>query len=239
VVFGIVAFFRGFQIRTKRKLIENIPTSTVRGLAMGLVEVKGKARQFQDLLTSDFARATCVFYHYKVEEYRNSGRSGHWVTLAEYSSPQCFYLEDETGKVLVDPARAEFHVHPDRRYSSGLGGKDKADFFTALEALGIEAKNFIGFEKSLRCEEAYIVPGDDLYVLGTARENPYVSGSATGSDNVCIGAEAGNVFLISDESEKHVLGEFGGRMFLALYGGPALTVVCLFILIGHFFKHMF
>ena len=41
IVFGIVGFFQGFKIRSKRKLIENIPTSTVRGMAVGLVELQG------------------------------------------------------------------------------------------------------------------------------------------------------------------------------------------------------
>lgn len=38
---GIWWFFQGFQLFRKKQLIDNIPTSTVRGMAMGLVELSG------------------------------------------------------------------------------------------------------------------------------------------------------------------------------------------------------
>jgi Ca2+/Na+ antiporter len=244
VVLGIVGFFRGFQLRKKKKLIEDIPTSTVRGMAVGLTEVKGKARDFQKLLVSAFAKVPCVYFYYNVQEYRSSGKSGHWVTIAEYASPELFYLEDETGKTLVNPQGAEFHAHPDRRYggsynSTDFVSKDKEILFGQLAVMNISTKGAFGFDRQLRCSETYIEPGDNLYVIGTAQPNPICSGSAVGSENLCIGAQSGNVFLISDEDEKHVLSEFNNKMYLYLYGGPILTVVCLFILIGHYFKSMF
>jgi len=238
-VLGVVGFFSGFQLRKKKKLIEDIPTSTVRALALGLVEVSGTAREYQKPLTSDFSKTPCVFYQYKVQEYRRSGKSSSWVTIAEYKSSEYFYLEDKTGRVLICPAGAELHVHTDRKYSNGIGAKDKEQFLKQLELMGIGAGGIWGFGKQLRCEEAYIAPGDPLYVIGTAQPNPLVKGSAQGFENVCMAAQSGALFLISSESEKHVLGEFSGMMYFFLYGGPLLAVGCLFILIGHFLKHMF
>ena len=238
-VLGVLGFFRGFQLRKKKKLIEDIPTSTVRGVALGLSEVHGKARESQKLLISQFTKTPCVFYRYQVEEYRSSGKGGRWVTLDEHTSPESFYLEDGTGRLLVCPAGAELHVHADHKYSNGLGAKDKDLFLAELYAMGIDTQGFLGFGKKLRGEEAYIVPGDDIYAIGTIQPNPLIRGSAQGFENVCIAAQPGSFFLLSSESEKHVLGEFSGKMYLFLYGGPLLTVVCLFVLIGHFFKHMF
>ncbi|OGX11067.1 MAG: hypothetical protein A2351_08355 [Omnitrophica bacterium RIFOXYB12_FULL_50_7] len=238
-VLGILGFFRGFQLRKKKKLIEDIPTSTVRALALGLAEAQGTARDLGKPLISHFSRTSCVFFHYKVEEYRSSGKSGRWVTIAEHTSPEYFYLEDKTGRVLICPKGAELHVHTDRKYSNGLGAKDKDLFLAQLDALGIKTDGFLGFGKQLRGEEAYIVPGDELYVIGTVQPNPLIKGSEKGSENICIAAQPGSFFLLSSESEKHILGEFSGMMFLFLYGGPILTVVCLFFLIAHFFKLMF
>jgi len=238
-VLGIVGFFRGFQLRKKKKLIEDIPTSTVRALALGLAEVSGTAREYQKLLTSDFSKTPCVFYRYKVEEYRRSGKSGSWVTIAEYTSSDYFYLEDRTGRVLVCPAGAELHVHTDHKFSNGIGARDKDLFLAQLVSLGIETQGFMGFGKQLRCEEAYLLPGDPVYVIGTVQSNPIVQGSAQGFENICIAAQPGSFFLLSSESEKHVLGEFSGKMYLFLYGGPILTVGCLFFLIAHYFKQMF
>ncbi len=115
VVFGIVGFFRGFSLRTKKKLIENIPTSTIRAAAMGLVEVKGIARPFHGTAQTPFSKEDSVFYHYKIEEYRSSGKSGSWVTLKEFSTPDWFSLEDATGKILINPVSAELYLNADRR----------------------------------------------------------------------------------------------------------------------------
>ncbi|NCC57438.1 MAG: hypothetical protein EOM17_07395 [Synergistales bacterium] len=220
-------------------MIEDIPTSTVRALALGLAEVSGKAREFGKLLTSDFSKTPCVFYRYKVEEYRSSGKNSRWVTVAEHTSAQFFYLEDATGRVLICPLGAELHVLPDHKYSTGIGAKDKDRFLAQLSSMGIATQGLMGFGRSYRCEEAYIIPGDDVYVMGTAQPSPLGGGSAQGYENICIAAQPGSFFLLSSESEKHVLAAFTGKMHLFLYGGPVLTIVCLFILVGHFLKRMF
>lgn len=236
IIFGTLAFFKGFKVREKKLLIENIPTSTVRGMAVGLVEVKGKAVCIDQPLTSHFAKEPCVFFRYKVEELRSSGKNSRWVTIASYSSTNYFYLEDETGRVAVDPLDAELHLNVDREFSSAFGGKAKPEFLAGLAGLGIDPSGFLGLKKSLRCAETYIAPGDFIYVMGNAC--PAVSGnfSEKGHENLCIRKEHAPVFCLSDQSEKELLKKLTGQMILMLYGGPILTVVCLFLLIALYFK---
>jgi len=240
-VVGILGFFRGFRLRTKKKLIENIPTSTVRAAAVGLVEINGTVRELKGLLTTPFAKAQSVFYHYKIEEYRSSGKSGSWVTIKEFATPNWFYIEDETGKILIDPAGAELFLNTDRNYSldSFGSGRDTETFEAGLVALGLDPHGFLGMHKQLRCTEEYLCPGDTIYIMGEAAKNPLVELSSTGSGNLCIQKGAAPFFCMSDKSEKELLSSMGGQMYLFLYGGPILSVACLFILIGHFFKHMF
>ena len=68
-VLGIIGFFKGFKLRKKKRLIENIPTSTVRGMAVGLVEVKGQAVEYKGTLKTPFAKADSVFFHYKIVSF--------------------------------------------------------------------------------------------------------------------------------------------------------------------------
>lgn len=236
---GALGFFRGFKIRAEKKLIENIPTSTVRGLAVGLAEVQGSAAVFQKMLQSHFTKIECVFFRYKVEEYRSSGKSGRWVTIAEYSSPELFCLEDETGKVLVDPADAEYFLAEDRKYNLGFGAKDKDTFEGGLTTLGISAQGFLGMDKSLRCSESYVLPGDRIYVMGTACPQTGGEYSAQGADNLCLRKEGDSFFCISDESEKELRASLSRKMYFYLYGGPALTVCCLYFLIQFYFRSIF
>ena len=240
VVLGIGGFWGGFQLRKKKKLIEDIPTSTVRGMAMGLVEVKGKAQSFKGTVKSPFAQVDSVFFHYKIEEYRSSGRSGSWVTIKEFATPDWFFLEDDTGRVLVNPVGAELFLNVDRQYQlNSFGGKDKQAFEEGLIALGVQPHGFMGFDKQLRCAEQYVCPGDPLYVMGATAKNPLMELSDKGNDNACIQKEGAPFFCLSDKSEKDLLSSLGGQMYLFLYGGPVLTVACLFFLIAHYFKSMF
>ncbi len=61
--FGVWSFFDGFKRLREKRLVENIPTSTVRGLAMGLVELGGKAENTA-LLKSPLTKTECVLYQY-------------------------------------------------------------------------------------------------------------------------------------------------------------------------------
>ncbi|MFH1770987.1 MAG: hypothetical protein ABH828_05545 [archaeon] len=92
----------------QKQMIENIPTSKIRSIAMGLVEIKGIAEPFRKkLLKSPFSEKDCVYYRYTVEEYRSSGKNSRWVTIASGQSNDFFNLTDDTGTVLVDPKGAE------------------------------------------------------------------------------------------------------------------------------------
>lgn len=240
IVFGVIGFIRGFKIRNKRKLIENIPTSTVRGMAIGLVEVNGAAQPFKGTIKAPFSKEESVFYHYKIEEKRSSGKSSHWVTIKEFATPDWFYLEDGTGRVLVNPVEAELYLNADRKFSmsSWEGGGNKEAFEQGLVELGISPHGFMGFDRPLRCTEIYISPGDTIYIMGTATKNPLVELAATGSENLCIQKE-GAFFCLSDKSEKELLDSMAWQLYLFLYGGPVLTVVCLYFLILKYFPSIF
>src|SRR5262245_60877393 len=104
---GLVAFYHGFTQLKKKRLMENIPTSKIRSMALGLVEVEGDAEPVA-LLTAPFSKAACVYYQYKVEELRQSRNSRTWVMIHHGNSQDApFYLHDDTGQVLVNPRGSE------------------------------------------------------------------------------------------------------------------------------------
>ncbi len=45
----------------------------------------------------------------RVEELRSNGKNSHWETIKQVGSNDLFYLEDPTGRVLVNPLGAELH----------------------------------------------------------------------------------------------------------------------------------
>jgi hypothetical protein len=227
-IVGAVLFWRGFIVRRKKKLIENIPTSKVRSVALGLVEVKGQAVTCQAVHVTPFAEIECVYYAYHVREHRGSGKHSRWVTIAQEASHTPFYLEDDTGKIRINPDGAQTHLQVDRTYGTGsFRGEDAATLIAGLKRLGHETQGLFRFHRTFECTETYIEPGDTLYVMGTAQDNPAVSGSEVGAENICIADGDDGFFVISDKSEEALVGSLLWKVYLYLYGGPALSLGCL------------
>jgi hypothetical protein len=168
--FGIGAFFWGFTCLRRKRLIENIPTSTVRGMALGLMELIGKAEKKTNII-SPLEGVECVFYRYKVERYKKSGRSGSWVTLAKGDSCDSgFYLDDGTGTVLVAPKGAELILPLDYEYVTNFGSGMPVNLIRFMEKHNLRYGNFLGTYK-LRFREWRICNDETVYVLGTAQKS--------------------------------------------------------------------
>ena len=70
LVIGIILFITGLKWFGYKRLIENIPTSKIRSIAMGLVEIFGKVVALENnLLHSPFSNTDCVYYNYKIERW--------------------------------------------------------------------------------------------------------------------------------------------------------------------------
>ena len=169
VGFGISAFFFGFTRLRRKRRIENIPTSTVRGLAMGLVELIGQART-NKALKSPFTNTDCVYYKYNISEYRSSGKSGRWVTIASGNSQACpFILDDGTGKINIYPKGAEMVLPVDYEFRTGLG-KSLPLNLQSYETKFSLKKRWLG-RGTLRFREWYITENEKIYILGTAKKS--------------------------------------------------------------------
>ncbi|MFH1563900.1 MAG: GIDE domain-containing protein [Nitrospirota bacterium] len=151
ILIGLGLFFYGFFKLKKKRLIEDIPTSKIRSVAMGFGEVKGTARQKMPL-QSRLTHTECVYYKFLIEEERrdSKGRSS-WVTVDEGSSTEYFYIEDETGKILVDPLDAEVILPYDYRQ------------------IGLDDGGLL-MNRRKRYTEWYITPGEEIYVLGNVQK---------------------------------------------------------------------
>ena len=60
---GGAVFFYGFNRMKRFQLMNDTPTSKIRSMAMGLVEIKGKASA-KKYLNAPFSRDECVYYKY-------------------------------------------------------------------------------------------------------------------------------------------------------------------------------
>jgi Zn-finger nucleic acid-binding protein len=226
VVGGMVLSIYGFVVNNRKQLMESIPTSPVRSLAVGLVEVSGHARPERELLRAPFSGMPCVLFSYTVEERRESGKNAKWETIAKGTSPEPFFVQDNTGKVLVVPFDAQLILPDNRTSRNNWLGSLPEETILGLLKLGISVDGWLG-EKTIRCTEACILPDETVYVMGTAQENRGAAESTENSARLYIGSSRDNEFIISDRSEKELLSRLRWQVFAFLAGGPALALLCL------------
>jgi len=234
--FGIFLFISGFRWFWQKRLIENTPTSKIRSIAMGPVEISGEVVPAEkQILKSPFTGKDCVYYRFKIEEYRKSKNSSYWQTVRSGEKKVNFYLKYDTGSVLVDPEKAKIDIPSDYCAESGFGKPPVKMIQEFLAKESMNHKNFFGFNRRLRYTEYYIAPKDKLYIMGTAGDNPFVE-EATGQKNEeDIMLQKGKSFYyISDKPEKDVLKSFRWKVIGGLWGGSGLIIVCLFILFWYF-----
>jgi hypothetical protein len=106
---GLLVLYGAVIQRRKKSLIQDIPTSKVRSVAVGMTEVKGEPVPRDKPLESPFSDTECIAYVYSVDRYNSGGRnsSSGWKTVeAGVKAPE-FYVDDGTGRILVDPEGAE------------------------------------------------------------------------------------------------------------------------------------
>lgn len=138
----IVAFaWFAFRVIRVKRMQENLPTSKTAGAVFGLIELKGRLVEDTPHVLGPISDKPCVWYHYRVEEKRGSGKDASWVTVTDETHKQPFYCEDDEGRMRVFPTGAEVITkHSSKRTSS-----------------------------SYRSYEKRLEPGDELYLLGKAK----------------------------------------------------------------------
>ncbi|MFH1222470.1 MAG: GIDE domain-containing protein [Candidatus Micrarchaeota archaeon] len=220
--------------------IKNTPTSKVRSVAIGLTEVFGKAKCKENMI-SPVVRQKCV-YHKLVGEYYRSGKHGGWRKIYEYTSMNPFYIEDETGKILVDPKDAEIDIPSDSVYQGYISGKgffgmqhqqlDKKvlDFIDTLPPAA--KSNFMAHQQQdVRVTEYFIAEGDSIYVLGTAEQQKGAA-SSIGNENLVLKRGRDNTMYINDSSEKKVTDKLGWTYLWEIPVGLIISAICLFLFIA-------
>jgi len=228
---GVILFFWGFvQLRTKR-LMEDIPASTIRAMAPGLVEISGQAVNWE-LCKGPFTLQDCVYYEYLVEQYVNSGKNSHWETILKGDSKAfSFYVQDGTGTVLVKPEKSTVIVPDAYTLKTGMFSEVPPAMVEFLEQKKISLRTFFGFEKTLRFTERHFLPGETLFVMGTCEEDsspPEVPPQGVTS-NICVGkgSRSGDLFILSDESQKQLESSFASKAFFGVFVGLILIGACL------------
>ncbi|MBV9573505.1 MAG: hypothetical protein JOY93_05585 [Acidobacteriales bacterium] len=170
VVAGAYIFYLGFRTLGMRRLILNTPTSKIRSASMGLVELSGLAVG-PHTMPAPITGVPCFYFRTTAWELKQSGRNKSWQQVADESLHLPFFLDDNTGQVLVDPQGAEMDIHRDFYQEFG------SSFFPSTSDTPPAVAQFLArhgvdfFQNKVKVEEYCIKPKNALFVLGTLAEN--------------------------------------------------------------------
>lgn len=232
---GIFFFVVGLKSFMRKRLIENIPTSKVRSIAMGLAEIYGDVVASEGrILRSPFTGRECVYYMFKIEQWVQTKNGGHWRTVRKGERGEHFFIKDDSGFILVDPKGAQVDIKTDNMMTSGAIGNPTPAMTSFLESISFSYKGLL-FNKSLRYTEQFISPGDRCYVMGTVGDNPFVDEATAkqGAEDAMM-QKGDSVYYISDRPEKDILKSLGRKAILGTIGGPLLSGGCLALLFIYF-----
>lgn len=234
---GLFLFLLGFLHVYDRRLIENTPTSKCRAVALGPVELAGRVAASKPL-ASLIAQLPSVFSRVCIEQLRQRGRSQQWVTVHKQEFKLAFYVDDGTGKVKVDPHGAEIQLLPDVLYSTEQDSAqwnqraldrsyELKDSRTLNELLrDYCARRGITLDAPTRFTETNLSPGDPVYVLGTAAEQP-----PPDPERIVVRAGLRCPLFIAETGEPQVVRSLQVRATRCFAAGAAVSTLAVTLLL--------
>ena len=167
---GIGLFVQGFRLLLRRRLILDTPFSKIRSAPMGMVEINGLAVGPYTMVAPITARP-CYYYRTLVWELKQQGKNKSWVKVAGECMHLPFFVDDNTGRLLVDPRGADLDLHRD------FEQEFCNSFFTTKEPTPPNVVAFLGrhgvaTRNKIKVQEYCIKPKNALFILGTLAENP-------------------------------------------------------------------
>ena len=216
-----------YKAMRHKRLIEDVPTSKVKGVAIGLSEVKGAARRSEPFI-SYLAGARTVWYEYTIAEHwsrtvtetytdsdgktktRTRTESG-WKTVQHDEVTGLFYLEDDTGSIRINPRKAK--IEGRRVFSETCRRGDPLYYGKGPPGRVSDSTGKRSFT------EHAIVVNDALYVMGSARVRKDIAAAEIAYD------EDDPLFLISTRDESKISAGYGWKaIWFSIFG---LLFTCL------------
>ncbi|MGM0601056.1 MAG: GIDE domain-containing protein [Candidatus Rifleibacteriota bacterium] len=210
LIVAVVSFTNWKKQKKKLKHIVNTPTSKISSLLREkrntgkMVEVKGKL-VIEEPLLSPFTKRKCVFYHSTVVDevrkvYMSEGRKRQRIyhsTSTDERSNDIFFIEDDTGKIQVDPEGFEIDSRTVLNKKESKPGEKGLNFGTIFKPYGEKIIAVITKEKILPVgQKAYAI--GELFVSGSK----IFIGSDPLKEKTCFISTKSEEFLVSSNISK-------------------------------------
>ncbi|MFH0713934.1 MAG: GIDE domain-containing protein [Candidatus Micrarchaeota archaeon] len=209
--FGLFIFYSGFKNWKGYLEISNLPTSKIRSLAVGIVEITGKVKPIK-LLTSPTGKKNCVFYWMVetvlVKTRQEGGKINRaWVPTGVADKKfENFYIDDGTAKVEVNPNKAEILM--------------PADYFFQ----GDVQNAALGTKRQI---EYLIEPEQKIYLIGTAETKQNAKSAANANNLIILKGKNNPFYAISKDCEIQISKELKNQAKTGITIGIIVSAIAL------------
>ncbi|HUI30069.1 MAG TPA: GIDE domain-containing protein [Candidatus Acidoferrales bacterium] len=213
-IIGSILFQSGFGKMHELQVMQNIPRSKIRSVAIGPVEISGTIVS-RNVLTTPYSKSPCVYCTSSLEictgsEDQHSDEYNDWQKMPGPTYKVPFWVKDDTGEIMVDPQDAEVKIS-DREFgmlNADGTPNDTSDVYSADFSPKAGDKHYI---------EQFLAPNDPVFILGTAT----VRKDGT-TEQLVIQEGAETPFVISESREQYTLHQEKWGMIAGLSYGAII-----------------
>ena len=241
-ILGLYSMYTGLKRYPFLQKIEDTPTSKVSSVSVGLVELSGKA-QFIEPEKSPVNDTACVYWRVIVMHLcQQRWRGKVWQELYSVESKKPFYIEDETGKMLVSPEGAQIEITLASTYYGYIGDVGSLRQFCIaidrralkfIESLDKDLKQkFLACKNERFCVSEFIIrQNDPLYVMGSATPSKGASGAESQDTLILRKGTSDTTMYISTTHESTIIGNLSSSAYWYIFWGLALSGICLCLIL--------
>jgi hypothetical protein len=114
----------------------------------------------------------CAYFEASVDQRKSSGKSSHWSTIIrETDFVGSFYVEDSSGRALVEVFLPQVVLTMDAHFSSGTFNDASPRLERFLSRHGESSEGWV-FNKTLRYTEGALEEGEEVAVYGLCVQEP-------------------------------------------------------------------
>jgi E3 ubiquitin ligase len=150
------------------------------------VKIEGKLRYGEETVVAPFSGRVCAVYEVEVHERRGK----HWRLVARERFAKDFWVEDESGRALVQAPVSQLRVVSDTHHRSGVWTDATPALEQFLVRIGQTSKGFF-LNRTLRYREGVMEAGERVAVCGYARRE--------GDGRVVIKERPPTPLIVSDD----------------------------------------
>jgi len=175
IIGGIVVFLGGIIVAAiffskkaiVKRALKKAPLMQISQFMGGEAgRITGKVAFVGHVLNAPLSNRRCSYYNVVVEEYRSSGKSGHWHTIINEEVAGDIVLAQGNQYALIDKTAIKSYLLPDANFKSGTFNNATPELEAFLAQRGYKSTGLIGLNKTLKYSEGVLEENETFTVSG-------------------------------------------------------------------------